>query len=414
MQLVEHSETSRQQQAMSLDRRLVMQLLRFLGDPPVRFLLWSGEAVTTVEPSVLTLRIADRMTLLRLLLDPQMQFGEAFTAGRIECVDGDLVRGLEAVFRRVPAISDPNSLSARLARLQRFVRRNSLSGSRRNIQQHYDLGNDFYRLWLDPTMAYTCAYFPSENATLHEAQVAKMDHVCRKLRLRPGDEVIEAGCGWGSLAMHMARRYGVKVRAYNISSEQITFARQQAAHAKLLDKVEFVHDDYRNAQGRCDVFVSVGMLEHVGMENYRLLGKVIRACLKPSGRGLIHSIGRDTPQPINRWIERYIFPGASIPSLGEMTQIFEPAGFSVLDVENLRLHYARTLGCWLQAFENSRDRIANMFDARFVRMWRMYLASSQAAFLAGEMQLFQVLFAPTGNNNVALTREHLYRSDEVS
>jgi len=398
-----------------LAARLAAKMLRALGDPPVRLLLWNGASVAgSSAPPLLTLRIADRSTLWRLMVDPDMQFGEAFTDGRIECVEGDLVRGLEATFRSAASHAGGGAagdwLGRHRARLGTLLRANTLRGSRRNIHAHYDLGNDFYRLWLDPTLSYTCAYFADEAMTLHEAQVAKMDHVCRKLRLRPGDQVIEAGCGWGGLALHMAARYGARVRAFNISAEQIEYARAGARRSGLAGQVEFVHDDYRNISGSADAFASVGMLEHVGVGNYERLGRIIRRCLRPGGRALVHSIGRDSPAPLNRWMERYIFPGACPPSLAQMSAVFEPTGLSVLDVENLRLHYARTAGCWLAAFEAARDAVARQFDARFVRMWRMYLAGTQAAFLSGDLQLFQVLVAPARSNEVPLTRADLYRA----
>jgi cyclopropane-fatty-acyl-phospholipid synthase len=391
--------------------RLVERLLHALGDPPVQLQLWDGRCViTSAQPPVLTLRIANRSTLWRLLADPDMQFGEAFTDGRIAVVEGDLVRGLAATFRHAAANPAAPGLRAHWARARALVRRNTLRGSRRNIHAHYDLGNDFYRLWLDPTLSYTCAYFPSDSMTLMEAQIAKMDHVCRKLRLRAGEEVIEAGCGWGGLAMRMAAKYGARVRAFNISAEQIEYARAAAQRAGLAAKVEFIHDDYRNISGSADVFASIGMLEHVGVGNYARFGRIIRRSLRPGGRALLHTLGRDAPEPLNRWMERHIFPGACPPSLAQLSKVFEPSGLSVLDVENLRLHYARTLGCWLAAFEKSRDQVARMFDERFVRMWRMYLAGSQAAFLSGDLQLFQILVAPSRSNDVPLTREHVYRA----
>jgi len=257
-------------------------------------------------------------------------------------------------------------------------------------------------------MVYTCAYFPDQAMELEQAQIAKLDHVCRKLQLRPGEHVVEAGCGWGSLALHMARRYGAKVKAYNISREQIAFARQRAGELGLDDQVEFIEDDYRNVRGHFDAFVSVGMLEHVGAGHYEELGGVIQRSLKDSGRGLIHSIGRDYPSAMNPWIERRIFPGACPPSLSQMMKIFEPCGFSVLDVENLRLHYAKTLEHWLQRYEASTERVEEMFDAAFVRTWRLYLAGSLAAFRSGDMQLFQVSFARSGYNQIPWTRQHHY------
>jgi cyclopropane-fatty-acyl-phospholipid synthase len=380
------------------------------GDPRVEFVLWNGEHVKPDGATpVISIRVPDRATLLRLCSDPDLQFGELYSMGRIQ-VEGDLEQFIMDVYRGVPKDSNAIAVVRRIA--ERLHRRpaNTLEGSKHNIHRHYDIGNEFYALWLGRTMAYTCAYFPTPEATLDEAQVAKMDHVCRKLRLQPGEQVVEAGCGWGGLALHMARHYGVKVRAFNISHEQIVYARERAQAEGLSQQVEFIEDDYRNISGRCDAFVSVGMLEHVGVANYPELGRVIHRVLKPdAGRGLIHSIGRNRWKPMHRWIDRRIFPGAEPPSLKQMMDIFEEHDFSVLDVENLRLHYARTLQLWHEIFEQNRERVAQMFDDRFVRMWRLYLLGSRAAFLCGEMQLFQVLFARGTNNDVPWTREHLYR-----
>jgi cyclopropane-fatty-acyl-phospholipid synthase len=223
--------------------------------------------------------------------------------------------------------------------------------------------------------------------------------------LRPGDRVVEAGCGWGSFALHMARQFGVSVVACNISREQVKYARKRAEREGLSGRVQFVEDDYRNLTGTYDVFVSVGMLEHVGLERYEALGSLVSRLLAPNGRGLLHFIGRDRHQPLNAWIRRRIFPGAYPPTLDEVCgRIFEPAGLSVLDVENLRLHYATTLSHWRERFECNTNRVAAMFDESFVRAWRLYLAGSQAAFETGGMQLFQVVFAPHGSRAIPWTR----------
>jgi cyclopropane-fatty-acyl-phospholipid synthase len=239
-----------------------------------------------------------------------------------------------------------------------------------------------------------------------------MDHVCRKLELKPGDRVVEAGCGWGALALHMARHYGVQVRAYNISKEQLAYARERARREGLEGRVEYLEADFREIEAECDAFVSIGMLEHVGAAHYPALGAVIDRCLTADGRGLIHTIGMNRPSRLNPWIERHIFPGAYPPSLGEMMRVFEPDNFSVLDVENLRLHYARTLEHWLQRFEAAVPQVTNMYGNSFVRQWRLYLVGSQGAFNTGELQLFQVLFARASNNAIAWTRDHLYTRDE--
>jgi cyclopropane-fatty-acyl-phospholipid synthase len=354
------------------------------------------------------LRIADRGTLVRLCANPDIQFGEAYSDGRIE-VEGDLERLLEELY--IGAASNGSvAATRRLADKLRRRRANTLDGSRENIHHHYDIGNEFYSLWLGPTMAYTCAYYPSVDAALNEAQIAKMDHVCRKLRLRAGQSVVEAGCGWGTLTLHMARHYGVKVTAFNISHEQVAFARERAQAMGMSHLVQYVEDDYRNIEGTYDAFVSVGMLEHVGPENYAQLGRLIDRCLKPDGLGLIHSIGRNRWKPMHPWIDRRIFPGANPPSLRQMMDIFEGCNFSVLDVENLRLHYARTLRHWLAGYERSCDQVTRMFDERFFRMWRLYLLGSIAAFTTGQMQLFQVVFARGGNNSIPWTRSDLYQA----
>ena len=233
-------------------------------------------------------------------------------------------------------------------------------------------------------MIYTCAYFPTPDHTLEDAQIAKMDLVCRKLRLKPGDRVVEAGCGWGSLALFMAKQYGVTVRAFNISPEQIAYARRRATEEDLTDRVDFIEDDYRNIQGECDVFVSVGMLEHVGLADYRTLGGVIGRVLTDRGRGFLHFIGRNKPAPLNPWIRKRIFPGAYPPTLREVFErVLEPQNLAVLDVENLRLHYGKTLEHWQQRFNDALPRVASMFDEMFVRAWQLYLAGSQAAFTTG-------------------------------
>jgi cyclopropane-fatty-acyl-phospholipid synthase len=207
----------------------------------------------------------------------------------------------------------------------------------------------------------------------------------------------------------MARHYGVKVRAFNISREQVAFARERAKAEGLDSQVEYVLDDYRAIKGSYDAFVSIGMLEHVGVPNYETLGRVVRDAIGSYGRGLIHTIGRNKPTgPLHPWIEKRIFPGAYPPTLGEMAHIFEPYSLSILDVENLRLHYAQTLRHWLELYEANIERVRPMFDEQFVRMWRLYLCGSIAAFTTGGLQLFQVLFAPQGNNDVPLTRNHLY------
>jgi len=392
----------------SFEGRAVGRLLDALGRPAVEFVLWSGERIASpgVRP-VVKIHIKDRGTLYGLIRNPHVRFGDAYSEGRID-IEGDVVALCETAYRGSQAVGGSKSFLHKVASWLQRPHENTLTGSRENIHRHYDIGNAFYSMWLGTTMAYTCAYYPSESATLDEAQVAKMHHVSRKMRLRPGETVVEAGFGWGALALHMAKHYGVKVRAFNISHEQVVFARERAKREGLDASVEYIEDDYRNITGKYDAFVSVGMLEHVGADNYPHLGAIARNVLGANGRGLIHSIGRNRAQPLHPWIEKRIFPGAYPPALSEFAQIFEPNGLSILDVENIRLHYAKTCMHWMDLYEASTDKVKAMFDEKFVRMWRLYLAGSIAAFTTGTLQLFQVVFATKENNDIPLTREYMY------
>ncbi len=383
-----------------LDRWLAERVQRLVEPVAVRLELWDGSSPFAARrPPVGDLVVRDRRTLLGLVVNPELWFGETYAAGTLA------IRGaVEPVVEALSRLSGP-ATSWRARIMAALAAPNTLRDARRNIH-HYDLGNDFYQLWLDPDLVYTCAYFADPAMSLAAAQRAKLDLVCRKLRLRPGDTVVEAGCGWGALALHMARHYGVTVKAFNVSREQLDFARARAARDGLMGQVEFIDDDYRNVQGECDVFVSVGMLEHVGLRHFHSLAAVLGRTVRRHGcRGLLHFIGRDVPRPLNTWIRRRVFPGAYPPTLAEVTsRVLAPAGMSVIDVENLRLHYARTLELWSAGFAAATDEIRSTYGEQFRRTWELYLAGSQAAFATGWMQLFQVVFAPRESPPPSWTR----------
>ena len=396
-----------------LERRAVRWIMSQVGNPRLSVRLWNGdEFQVTDERPVGCLEFRKRRAVFEMLRAPSVGFGECYSKGLIE-IHGDFAAVIDAATEAATAKRDGRYLGPKIRSQVHGVRANTLPQSRHNVHHHYDLGNDFYRLWLDERMVYTCAYYDTPSATLADAQVAKLDHVCRKLKVRPGHRVIDAGCGWGALALHMAEHYGATVTAYNISDEQVSYARAQAEAKELDDRVTFLKRDYRTIDQRCDRFVSIGMLEHVGLANFRELGEIIRRCLKPDGLGLIHSIGRSFSDKTDSWIIKHVFPGGHIPSLSEMMKVFEPQRFSVLDVENLRLHYARTCLSWLENFEAVADRVREMYDEEFVRTWRLYLAGSAAGFRSGTLQLFQILFAPHGNQNVPWTREYQYRERQT-
>jgi cyclopropane-fatty-acyl-phospholipid synthase len=397
----EFEQQARRTEPGRLDRWLIRKLRLRLGDSRVAISLWDEPVDKTAEAIVV---FNDRGALWQTLVNPALHFGDLYSAGRIS-IHGELLVVLDEAYRYLEPLKGKHRwlASAKLIAPD-------FSESRRNIHHHYDLGNDFYRLWLDRDwMQYTCAYYPTPDCTIEQAEAAKLHHVARKLRLKAGEHVVEAGGGWGGLAIFMAKHYGVHVRSFNISKEQIAYSREWAERESLSDRVEFVEDDFRNISGTYDAFISVGMLEHVGPGNYEKMGHLMRRVIKPEGRGLVHTIGRDYPDRLNAWIDKRIFPGAHPPTLREMMDLFEASRLSVLDVENIRLHYAATLRDWLERYEENVDAVRKQFDESFVRAWRLYLAGSIMAFLRGNLQLFQVVFSRSGMNQIPATRAHIYQ-----
>ena len=396
-----------------LDRWLVTKMIDVVGNPPVRISLWDGVEVTPAcDYPIAVLVYRDRGALLKTIINPELHWGDLYCSGRV-VFEGHMAEFMQAIYKGISGKGKPGLLRRLVIWLGHRRIFNSFDKAKENIHHHYDIGNDFYKLWLDKEeMQYTCAYFPHEDMTLEEAQVAKLHHVCRKLDLKPGDKVVEAGCGWGGLARFMAKHYGVNVTAYNISKQQVKYAKQRAEEEGLSRQIEYVLDDYRNIKGTYDVFVSVGMLEHVAIHDYEELGDIVRRCLKPDGRGLIHTIGRTVEGPMNAWIERRIFPGARPPALSQMMNIFEANRLAVYDVENIRLHYSRTLEFWALRFEEHIEQITEMMDEEFVKAWGLYLYGSIAAFNTGELQLFQVVFHHADSNHVPWSRHYIYDTDK--
>jgi len=406
------STSPAQDHSSRFDMWLLRRLHSSLGNPQIRITLRNSLQVSPQGASpIANIVIQDRRTLLQMLLDPQLGFGDAYTAGRVT-VEGNLVAMLETVFRSMSAMESHGWYSRSVSPFLAFLQRNSRQGARKNIHRHYDLDANFFRLWLDSQLVYSGAYFSSSSLTLEEAQVAKMDYICRKLNLQRGERVVDIGCGWGALALHMARHYGVNVKAVSNSHEQIVWARRRAAELCLTHEVEFIEDDYRNISTQCDALVSVGMLEHVGEGHYRDMGRVIHRVLDSAGRGLIQTIGRNQPCPFNLWTRKRVFPGTYAPTLRQAMDLFEPEDLSVVDVENLRPHYALTLEHWLERFEESSAKVSEMFGPEFVRLWRLYLAGSIAGFRTGSLQHFQILFARKAYQGIPWTRAKLYAAEE--
>jgi cyclopropane-fatty-acyl-phospholipid synthase len=389
--------------------RLLARVWRSYDQPAVTIVLPNGnELGDTSTASIGRIHIRALKPLLAMAWSRDLAVGDGYASGAIE-IDGDLLAILDAIHTKLPRWSRWQSLRSYMRRS--IAPQIKVNSARRNASAHYEADTTFYKLWLDESMTYTCAYFENDDSTLADAQLAKLDHVCRKLRLKPGERVVEAGSGWGGLAIHMARNYGVSVDCYNVSAQQNDTAKEMATDAGVADQIQFFTRDYRAIDGTYDAFVSVGMLEHVGARHYRELGNIIRRTIGTTGRGLIHTIGRDLPLPTNRWIATRIFPDGYAPSLAEALHVFEPNALSVLDVENLRLHYARTLELWLGNLRAAEDSIIEKNGAEFFRRWELYLASACAGFRKGWLQLFQLTFAGSQCNALPMTRAHTLPRD---
>jgi cyclopropane-fatty-acyl-phospholipid synthase len=392
-------------------RRLVDRL--DLATPFV-VILPSGRTLTHGENTpAFTVRLRSERAVRDILRRSSLGFGEAYTRGDID-VDGDLEALVRLSFHVRDRISRGDLIEQVRYAFAAASRRNSPRRSRRYIAAHYDLDNDFYGLWLDrEAMQYTCAYFETPDDTLEAAQRRKMDRVCAKLDLRPGDEVVEAGGGWGGLALHMAKEWGARVTSFNISAAQIEFARAKARRLGLAeDRLRYVHDDYRNIErhvASCDKFASICMLEHVGRENHAAFAALVGRALRPKGKAMIQFISRTRPARLsNPWLEAHVFPGYYNPSLAEWVGAVERSGsLQVIDVENMRHHYALTLRHWLRRLEGCSDTIRERWGEATLRTFRLYLAGGIADFEQGDGTLvYQALMSKGGDNAAPLTRRH--------
>lgn len=358
------------------------------------------------------IHLRDRSVLGRMLRDPDMAVGEAYMEGDWWAGEGGLLPLLELYFRNKGAFS-----GSRLRRWTRalmwFLREvNGTFTARRNVQRHYDLDADLFRRFLDADLQYSCAYFERDDYSLEAAQRAKCRHIAGKLCLSPGDRVLDIGCGWGGMALYLAREFDVRVTGLTLSKDQYDEARRRADQAGLSDRVEFRLEDYREHRDQYDAVVSVGMFEHVGRPQYQTYFDRVRDLLAPGGRALIHTIGRTgPPENGHTWIQRYIFPGGYIPSLSETARPIEHSGLVLSDLEIWRRHYAKTLAAWNERFQAAREEFAERLGEDFCRMWEFYLLGCQAIFRWGELVVFQFQLAQE-NDTVPLTRDYLYRPQE--
>jgi cyclopropane-fatty-acyl-phospholipid synthase len=352
---------------------------------------------TAPGPAV-TMRLTDRSLYHKLFLNPELHAGEAYMDGRMSFEDGSTLRDFLTLFsinRRSLATYPLQNVLKRVSRaVKRFQQANPVGQAQKNVAHHYDLGNDFYRLFLDTGMQYSCAYFASDEDTLEAAQQNKLRLIASKLQLKPGLKILDIGSGWGDLALYLAAMADVDVTGVTLSKEQHALANEKARRAGLADRVRFELIDYRNVENRFDRIVSVGMFEHVGVHHYGEFFAKINALLDDDGLMVLHSIGKMSPPgTASPWLRKYIFPGAYSPALSEVFPVVEQASLWVTDLEFLRLHYAKTLNHWHRRFEANRERIAAMYDERFCRMWEFYLISAEMMFHTGSQLVFHMQLA---------------------
>jgi cyclopropane-fatty-acyl-phospholipid synthase len=377
---------------------------------------YAGPAGSGPEAAI---ALRDSRAIRGLVLNPTLAVGEAYMDGGLRPDGCGIYDVIEVLALNVMANAEAHPI-ARLRSILGVIKRridqyNSASRARRNVAHHYDLNGRLYSLFLDRDRQYSCAYFPRGEESLEEAQIAKKRHIAAKLCLdRPGLSVLDIGCGWGGLALTLARDHGASVTGITLSTEQLNEARARAAAEGLQDRVSFELLDYRALNRKFDRIVSVGMFEHVGVVHYRTFCDTVARCLNPEGVALLHAIGRsDGPGFTNPWIAKYIFPGGYCPALSEVIPHVEKSGLIATDVEILRLHYAETLRHWRRRFIANRDTIASLYDERFCRMFEFYLCGSEIAFRREGHMVFQIQLAHS-QSAVPLTRDYITAFDTTA
>ena len=386
---------------MGLEENAVIHFLRKLDAAPflvnyqgTQYKIGEGEPTFTVS-------INKELDVKELMTSTSLALGEAYMRGDLT-IEGDLYEALSHFMGQMDRFSTDTSKLKKL-----IFTSSSKKNQEKEVTSHYDIGNDFYRLWLDETLNYSCAYFENENDTLYDAQVHKTDRILKKLYLKPGMELLDIGCGWGFLLIEAAKKYGVKGTGITLSHEQEAAFNERIQKEGLSDLLCVKRMDYRDLPQlgqKFDRIVSVGMVEHVGRENYDRFLTCADEVLKPGGLFLLHFISALKEHPGDPWIKKYIFPGGMVPSLREMISAAADHCFYTLDVESLRRHYSRTLRCWNANFQAHKDEVRKMFDEPFVRMWELYLCACAATFYNGIIDLHQILWSKGVNNELPMTR----------
>ncbi len=359
-----------------------------------------------------TLRMHNRRIAYKLVLNPPLYLGEAYMNGEVTLEEGSLRDFIDLLARNYSALENNKLVKFcfALARHTRYLKQyNPIGKAQKNVAHHYDLSGELYGLFLDADRQYSCAYFRNGDESLEQAQADKKLHLAAKLYFnRPGMKLLDIGSGWGGLGLYLARAGGCDVTGVTLSAEQHRVSQERAKQAGMDERVKFHLRDYREDNNRYDRIVSVGMFEHVGKQNYREFFQKISDLLEDDGVCLLHSVGRiNDPGPVNPFIRKYIFPGTDVPTLGEVLPVIEDCMLTVTDVEVLRLHYAETLRIWEERFQANRDKIAELYDERFCRMWETYLIGCEMGFRHQGLMVFQIQITKS-TTAVPQTRDYIY------
>lgn len=364
------------------------------------------------EAAKFTIRLKNKSLHYKLLFQPDLYFGEAYTEGSLVFEKGNLSDFLDLALENIgrKEINFFSELFNKCRGSLRYLTNfNFIKKSKMNVAHHYDISDDLYFLFLDPLKQYSCAYFKSENDSLEQAQQNKINHIIKKLDIKKNQKVLDIGCGWGSLAIQIAKQTDSQVTGITLSENQLKHSQAEAKKLNLDNQVQFKLFDYREINEKFDRVVSVGMMEHVGRKFYTTFFKKISDILKPDGMALVHTIGSvNPPRDPHPWITKYIFPGGYTPSLSEVTKPIEKSGMIISDLEVLRMHYAYTLKHWKERFIKNKDKVLQMFDEKFYRMFEFYLSSCESAFKYGDQVVYQFQLAKN-LTTAPTTRDYIYK-----
>ena len=386
---------------MKLEDNLMIQFLKKFDENPFLIKINVKEVLVGEGKPAFVVLFNKSLDIKELRRSTSLALGEAYMRGDIE-VEGDLFQALDQLLGQMGKFSLDKTALKKL-----IFTSNSKKNQKDEVSSHYDIGNDFYRLWLDDTLSYSCGYFKNPDDTLYDAQVNKVDYILEKLYLKEGMSLLDIGCGWGFLLIEAAKKYGINGVGITLSLEQHKKFSERIAEEGLEGQLTAELMDYRDLPkyGKTfDRIVSVGMVEHVGRDNYDLFLSCADKVLNPKGLFLLHYISALEEHPGDPWIKKYIFPGGMIPSLREMISLAASHRFYVIDVESLRRHYTKTLLCWDKGFREHLDEVREMFDDEFIRMWDLYLCSCAATFHNGIIDLSQILMTKGVNNDLPMTR----------